>query len=129
MKRKLLIILVALVAIGGAAGAALYHAYPIQVSMFAGLTRNYILSWNAPAGTTTTESNPTYKGGVAAASLLPADPRPASSGDEEWPMYNRTLASERHSPLDQINTRNVGKLKILCTYDLGELAAFESGLI
>src|SRR4029453_18517311 len=47
----------------------------------------------------------------------------------DWPSYNRTLTSERYSPLSQINTKNVGKLKVLCTYDLGQFAAFESGLI
>jgi alcohol dehydrogenase (cytochrome c) len=47
----------------------------------------------------------------------------------DWPSYNRTLTSERYSPLSQINTKNVTKLKVLCTYDLGQFAAFESGLI
>jgi glucose dehydrogenase len=31
--------------------------------------------------------------------------------------------------LNEINTTNVGKLKALCTYDVGQFAAFESGLI
>ena len=37
--------------------------------------------------------------------------------------------SQRFSPLDQINSKNVGNLKVLCTYDLGIFTAFESGLI
>ncbi len=57
MWRKLIIIAVALGVIGAAAGGALYYFYPFQVSVFAGLTRNYVLSWSAPRGTTTTESN------------------------------------------------------------------------
>jgi glucose dehydrogenase len=51
----------------------------------------------------------------------------AAAGD--WPSYNRTLTSDRYSQLSQINTMNVGKLKVLCTYDVNQLAAFESGLI
>ena len=51
----------------------------------------------------------------------------AAPGD--WPSYNRTPTSQRYSPLDQINTKNVGNLKVLCTYDLGTITAFESGLI
>ena len=51
----------------------------------------------------------------------------ATAGD--WPSYNRTLTSERYSQLSQINTKNVGKLKVLCTYDVDQFAAFESGLI
>ena len=51
----------------------------------------------------------------------------AAAGD--WPSYNRTPTSQRFSPLDQINAKNVGNLKVLCTYDLGVFTAFESGLI
>ncbi len=36
---------------------------------------------------------------------------------------------ERYAPLSQLNTKNVGQLKVLCTYDVGQFAAFESGLI
>jgi alcohol dehydrogenase (cytochrome c) len=132
MKRKLTIIAGALVALGvagAAAGGALYYVYPVQVSILGGLTRNYLLSWFAPRGTTTTESNAAYKeaGAVAPALAAQASLPGATAGD--WPSYNRTLASERYSPLSQINTNNVGKLKVLCTYDVGEFAAFESGLI
>ena len=47
----------------------------------------------------------------------------------DWPSYNRTPSSQRFSPLDQINTKNVANLKVLCTYDLHTITAFESGLI
>ena len=66
MWRKLIIIAVVLGVIGAAAGGALYYVYPVQVSTLAGLTRNYVLSLGAPAGTTTTETNPDYKGAGAA---------------------------------------------------------------
>src|SRR5579863_7916915 len=39
-----------------------------------------------------------------------------SSGD--WPMYNRDLAGSRYSPLTQINTKNVAKLKPAWSYNL-----------
>jgi hypothetical protein len=71
MKKKLFLIALALVVIGAATGGALYYVYPVQVSIFAGLTRNYILSWSAPRGTTTTELNAAYKG-AASLALAPA---------------------------------------------------------
>jgi alcohol dehydrogenase (cytochrome c) len=128
MKKKLLIIAGALIVIGAVAAGGLYHAYPVQVSTFAGLTRNYFISWIAPSGTTTTDLNADYKSAGAVASSPPAAvPLPSAAGN--WPSYNRTFTSERFSQLSEINTKNVGKLKVLCTYDVGQLAAFESGLI
>jgi hypothetical protein len=62
MKKKLLTIVGTLVVIAAGVGGALYYAYPVKVSLFAGLTRNYILSLFAPPGTTTTELNAAYKG-------------------------------------------------------------------
>ena len=59
----------------------------------------------------------------------PAEAPSASATAGDWPSYNRTLTSERYSQLNEINTKNVGKLKVLCTYDVGQYAAFESGLI
>ena len=129
MNKKLPIIACALVVIGAAAAGALYYAYPVQVSTFAGLTRNYFLSWSAPPGTTTTELNTAYKGVVAAAPSLPAEAPLPNTTTGDWPSYNKTLTSERYSQLSQINTKNVGKLKVLCTYDVDQFAAFESGLI
>jgi alcohol dehydrogenase (cytochrome c) len=126
MIKQLFVIAVVLAVLGGAAGAALYYVYPVQVSTDAGLTRNYFISWSAPPGTLTTELNAAYKAPAA-----PATPRaaeaPGVSGD--WPSYNRTLTSDRYSALSEINTKNVSGLKVLCTYDVGQLASFESGLI
>ncbi len=103
-------------------------AYPVQVSTFAGLSRNYFISWFAPTGTTATELNTAYKAAGVAASSPPAAATLPNAA-EDWPSYNKTLTSERFSPLSEINTTNAGKLKVLCTYDVKELAAFESGLI
>ena len=125
MRRKLIVIagvLVALGAAGAAAGGALYYAYPVQVSIFAGLTRNYLLSWSTPPGTTTTELNAAYKAAEAVAASPAADAPSPSATAGDWPSYNRTLTSDRYSPLSEINTKNVGKLKVLCTYDVGEFA-------
>ena len=56
--------LVAIIAVGAGAGAALYFAFPMQVSIAEGGTRSYLL--NAPAGTLTTETNAAYKDAAAA---------------------------------------------------------------
>ncbi|HEX4617472.1 MAG TPA: PQQ-binding-like beta-propeller repeat protein [Stellaceae bacterium] len=129
MEKKLPIIACALVVIGAAVTGALYYAYPVPVSTFAGLTRNYILSWSAPPGTTTTELNTAYKGFVAAAPSLPAATPLPNTTNGDWPSYNKTLTSERYSQLSEINRKNIGKLKVLCTYDVDQFTAFESGLI
>jgi alcohol dehydrogenase (cytochrome c) len=129
MRYKLLILVGALIVIGAAAAGALYYAFPVQVSTYAGLARSYVLSWSAPAGTTLTESNPAYKeAAVIRAAAAAAAPLPATTA-RDWPRYNRTLAAERFSPLSQIDAKNVGKLKLLCTYDVGQFSPFESGLI
>ena len=70
---------------------------------------------------------PRRRGCCALASRPGVHCRAPAAGD--WPSYNRTLTSERYSQLSQINTKNVGKLKVLCTYDVDQFAAFESGLI
>jgi alcohol dehydrogenase (cytochrome c) len=133
MKRKHFLILIsivgALVVIGAAVGGGMYYVYSVQVSTLAGMTRNYFISWFAPPGTTDTELNAAYKGAQGAGPSPPAgSPSPnATVGD--WRSYNRTLTSDRYSQLNQINTKNVGKLKVLCTYDVDQYAAFESGLI
>ena len=76
------------------------------------------------AGAVATETNPNYKGAAAPAPAAP--PSPAAA---DWPSYNKTLTSERFSDLSQINTKNVAKLKVLCTYDTWRLTSFETGLI
>ena len=128
MIKKLLMIAGALAVIGAATGGALYYVYPVQVSIFAGLTRNYIVS-STPPGTTTTELNAAYKAAEAVAASPAADAPSASATAGDWPSYNRTVTSDRYSPLSEINTKNVGQLKVLCTYDVGEYSAFESGLL
>ena len=113
MIKKLLMIVAALCVIGAAVGGGLYLAYPVQVSTLAGMTRNYLLSWSAPPGTITTELNAAYKEAGTVASPPAAEASPPTAAD--WPSYNRTLTSERYSQLSEINTKNAGKLKVLCT--------------
>ena len=129
MKYKLLIIAGPLGVTGAAVAGALYLAYPVQISTLGGLSRNYLISLSAPPGTATTESNAAYKSTGAVAPAPPAEAPSPNTTAGDWPSYNRTLTSERYSQLSQINTKNVGKLKVLCTYDVDQFAAFESGLI
>ena len=124
--RKVPIVVGALIVTGAAARGAVADDMTVEASIMAALTRNYFLTLSAPAGTTTTESNPAYK------ESAPAAPSPAANvqlpgAAADWQSYNRTLTSERFSPLSQINTKNVGGLKVLCTYDIGQFTAFESG--
>src|SRR5258708_4342402 len=51
------------------------------------------------------------------------------SQSAEWPSYNGDLTATRFSPLSEINSRNVNNLRPTCTYDTGETAAFQSGLL
>jgi alcohol dehydrogenase (cytochrome c) len=124
--RNVLIIVGALIPTGAVATGALADDLTVEASIMAALARNYFLTLAAPAGTTTTESNPTYKEPQAVPPPAVANVQAAAAA-VDWPSYNRTLTSERFSPLSQINTRNVGGLKVLCTYDIGQFTAFESG--
>src|SRR5271154_6592898 len=110
------LILIAIAAAAGGAGIAFLVANKTRVEIAVGETRSELLSMRAPPGTVTTETNPAYKGAAA----------PAAA---DWPSYNKTLSSERFSDLSEINTQNVGKLKVLCTYDTGRITSFETGMI
>ena len=61
--------------------------------------------------------------------LAPLGAHAAQSADTDWPSYNRTLTSERTSPLAEITPANAKRLQVLCSYDLGEQTGFQSGLI
>src|SRR5215468_10684934 len=102
--KKFVIVVVALAVIGAVMGGGLYLAFPVQMSTIGGLTRNYILSLGAPAGTTTTETNPAYKEPAPAAATAAAPAAGEAAGD--WPSYNRTVDSDRFSPLAEISNKN-----------------------
>jgi alcohol dehydrogenase (cytochrome c) len=121
-------IIIALVAIigsvvgGGVTSSLADEMTPVEVGI--GELRGEVLSLFALRGAVATETNPNYKGAAAPARAAP--PSPAAA---DWPSYNKTLTSERFSDLGQINTQNVGKLKVLCTYDARQFTSFETGLI
>jgi alcohol dehydrogenase (cytochrome c) len=127
MNRRLELFSIALFAlnagvVGGGVTSSLADEAGAEVGV--GELRGAILSLLAPAGAVATETNPNYKGAAAPAPAAP--PSPAAA---DWPSYNKTLTSERFSNLSQINTKNVAKLKVLCTYDTWRLTSFETGLI
>lgn len=53
---------------------------------------------------------------------------PVDSPDN-WPRFNRTLDSQRFSPLGEINKTNVSQLKTKCIFDLGQKLNFQNGPI
>jgi alcohol dehydrogenase (cytochrome c) len=63
---------------------------------------------------------------LALAGAQVAAPAP-SPGD--WPSYNRTLAGERYSPLAEITTANVARLRTICSYTLPEVTSLQTGPI
>jgi alcohol dehydrogenase (cytochrome c) len=125
MKRLLALIGVLVLVVAIAAGI-LYTQWNKAVPILA-MAINYVRYLSAPAGTITTEvavaSTPTSP----AATPGPGETAGAKEGD--WPSYNKTLTSNRFSPLRQINKDNVGNLQILCTYDTGQYTGFTTGLI
>ncbi|HEY6087873.1 MAG TPA: PQQ-dependent dehydrogenase, methanol/ethanol family [Burkholderiaceae bacterium] len=53
----------------------------------------------------------------------------AHAADEGWPMYGHGYDNTRYSPLKQIDTTNVGKLKLAFSLQLGSLRSNESSPI
>ena len=128
--KKILTILVVLFVAGVAIAGVLYVTFPIQMTTYGGMGLNFVKSMSAPAGTLSVETNAAYQAPAGGSPPAPlADAAWPSAAPGEWPSYNRTPSSQRHSPLAQINAKNVGSLKVQCTYDLGVFTAFESGLI
>ena len=72
MRHWIIFALVAIVAAGVGAAAALYFAFPNQVQLVGGETRSELLSLNAPPGALTTEANAAYKGAAAPAAAAGA---------------------------------------------------------
>ena len=124
MRRAREYVILGLGAAAVGAGIGYYLAHPARTEIAGAELRNIALSMNAPEGTLTREQNPSFK--AASTPSVPIPP-PAVTGD--WLSYNKTLTSERFSDLGQINTKNVGKLKVQCTYDTKRFTAFETGLL
>src|ERR1700734_1439954 len=115
----------AIVVIGLIVAGLIYFVFWDQFVPIAAMGINYARYMNAPAGTIATEVNAAWKAAKApaAASTSPAP----SEGD--WPSYNKTLTSNRFSDLNQMDSKNADKLKVLCTYDTGQYTGFNSGLL
>jgi alcohol dehydrogenase (cytochrome c) len=117
----------AAVVVGIVIGGFVYANWNRMVPIGA-MALNYVKYWSAPAGTLQTEVAQT--GAQPSASATSASPQAAAGGiGEDWPSYNKTLASDRFSQLSQINRTNADKLKVLCTYDTGQFTGFNSGLL
>jgi len=121
MKKVLAIAASVLLALIVVASIALYVFWDRAVPVV-GMAVNYVRYLSAPAGTIVTELSPTGSG-VKEAPSTPGE----ISGD--WPSYNKTLTSARYAALSQIDAQNVGRLKVLCTYDTGQYTGFTTGLI
>jgi alcohol dehydrogenase (cytochrome c) len=65
--------------------------------------------------------------GCARMSVAPPSSAASRVPVGDWPSYNRTLAGDRFSPLNEINRSNVGTLQQICTYTLPEVAALQAG--
>jgi alcohol dehydrogenase (cytochrome c) len=127
MSHKRLAVAVALLIAVLALGT--FYAARHRLFLVAILMVHYVRSWVAPPGTLTTETAPgaMYAGPVA---FVPSPSAPMPGGaPHDWRSYNRTLTSERYSPLTQIDRNNVATLKVLCTYDTKERMPFETGPI
>ncbi len=64
-----------------------------------------------------------YPGEPTIAGAYPTPP--VNPGD--WPAYNRTLAGDRYSPLQEINDSNVSRLRSVCNYTLPEVTSLQTG--
>lgn len=128
MKNKSFAVIVALAGVGLAVGGGVYTYWNRAVPI-AAMAINYVSYMFAPAGTITTEAAPKSTETAAPQSIATAQDSAKSTGEDDWPSYNKTLTSNRFSRLSQIDKKNVGALKVLCTYDTDQYTGFTSGLI
>ena len=57
----------------------------------------------------------------------PESPALGTADAASWPVYNRTRAVDRFSPLGEINGSNVAQMKTVCTYTLPEVTSLQTG--
>jgi alcohol dehydrogenase (cytochrome c) len=105
-----------------AGGATVYFSGLSRITL-AGFALNTFRSRGNPLGTLILES----RGRVEPLKSSAAPPNPDDLAG--WPAFNRTLTSERFSPIGEINVDNVGELKTLCTFDTHLRENYESGPI
>ena len=91
---------------------------------------NYVRSWSAPSGTTTTElaAAAPEAAGVLCPRLPPRHDRQRRPPETGQATTKHSLQSAIRSSAKSIR-QNVGKLKVLCTYDTGQYTSFETGPI
>src|SRR5215813_12407690 len=100
------------IVVGGIAVGGLSYVFWDQTVLIGSAAINYVRYWSAPPGTLETEVSQTAA--AAQPSAASASPQAAPGGTEgDWPSYNKTLTSNRFSPLSQINRTNADKLKVL----------------
>jgi alcohol dehydrogenase (cytochrome c) len=131
--RSVLAVVGGLIVAVGTVAAAVVYAYWNKAVPIAAMAINYVRYLSAPAGTIKTEEAKANNESHSSSSLAGSNrqlssPQPRAH-EEDWPSYNKTLKSDRYSQLDQINRKNVSKLKVLCTYDTGQYTGFTSGLL
>ena len=103
------------------------HLRGWSLMTFAGVALNTARTATDPPGTMVVEySKARVVGQTARPGTAPrADIRSVDA--ESWPSYNRTLTSQRYSPLSKINTQTVRGLKVQCIYDTQLHESFETG--
>lgn len=122
--------LIVVLAFVGLAAAAFLYSYWDQAVPIAAMVINHIRYSSAPAGTLSIEvAQPAPAAPPPAAPAAASPPATPGGAEADWPSYNRTLTSNRFSPLGQINSRNADRLKIACTYDTHLYTGFTSGLL
>lgn len=129
MKRRNRIVVVSALTLVVLAILALYLSGLSPIGAL-GLVLNTFASANNPKGSAVVEVRAEETPASAAAATA-ADTRSGADAQSpdvaSWPSYNRTLTSQRYSPLSQINTQTVRGLKVLCSYDTKLREAFETG--
>ena len=71
-----------------------------------------------------------FAAALTTALVVPLSPALAQAPvSADWPSYNRTLTSERFSPLTALNRSNAAGIAEVCRFDTGETTAFQSGLV
>ena len=116
---RILVAVLVLAVLGAAAGAVIYKMYPDQMAKYGGMAFNFYRSFDAPKGTLATEANPDHPGAAIRAASPPETPAPQ---DTDWPGFNRTVTSDRYSPLAEITTANAGQLVVGVIVVLGAFA-------
>ena len=86
----------------GAIAAAIIYANWDEAVQIVSMGVNYIRYMGAPAGTISTEVAAGSKQAAPTRQTPSAPGNAANPGEDDWPSYNKTLTSNRFSPLNQI---------------------------